>query len=110
MKKFVVRDYRISLDEKRFQGCGLVTAVLLSDLHGVWHGEGQKALVKAVKDQNPDLILSAGDLITAGGPCDGVYALMEKLAGTYPVLPEMETMRQSCGRKSRNLMRSTKES
>ena len=70
MKKFVVRDYRISLDEKRFQGCGLVTAVLLSDLHGVWHGEGQKALVKAVKDQNPDLILSAGDLITAGGPCD----------------------------------------
>ena len=85
MKKFVVRDYRISLDEKRFQGCGLVTAVLLSDLHGVWHGEGQKALVKAVKDQNPDLILSAGDLITAGGPCDGVYALMEKLAGTYPV-------------------------
>ena len=50
MKKFVVRDYRISLDEKRFQGCGLVTAVLLSDLHGVWHGEGQKALVKAVKD------------------------------------------------------------
>ena len=53
MKKFVVRDYRISLDEKRFQGCGLVTAVLLSDLHGVWHGEGQKALVKAVKDQNP---------------------------------------------------------
>ena len=85
MKKFVVREYRISLDEKRFQGCGLVTAVLLSDLHGVWHGEGQKALVKAVKDQNPDLILSAGDLITAGGPCDGVYALMEKLAGTYPV-------------------------
>ncbi len=63
MKKFVVRDYRISLDEKRFQGCGLVTAVLLSDLSRSYfrHGEGQKALVKAVKDQNPDLILSAGD-------------------------------------------------
>ena len=61
MGRFVIREYTIksSLLKKN------VTAVLLADLHNCVYGTENERLLCAIRDIQPDLVLSAGDMLTA---------------------------------------------
>ncbi|MDY3917374.1 MAG: metallophosphoesterase [Candidatus Limivivens sp.] len=85
MKKFVVRNYRIPIDRDRFPGCGPVTILLLSDLHGAFYGQDQELLTAEIRRQKPDLIIGAGDLVTLGDSAEAACTLIGRLAGDYPV-------------------------
>lgn len=62
--------------------------VLLSDLHNCSYGKGNEKLIKAIKNENPDLILIAGDMLTGKESCSTETALdfvkqLPAICGTY---------------------------
>lgn len=81
--RFVVREYHCS--DKRIKKD--LSAVLLSDLHSKSFGKDNGKLLKAIDQINPDLILIAGDMYTAGKGQETKTAkdLVCKLAQRYPV-------------------------
>lgn len=60
----VVREYTVESDKLVSE----LTLVMLSDLHGCEHGEGNAELIKSVTDICPDLILLCGDMINREHP------------------------------------------
>lgn len=63
---------------------------LLADLHGKECGRENERLIAAVEREKPDLIISAGDLMTAGNEMDAIVMkpalhLIQVLAAQYPV-------------------------
>ncbi len=62
-------------------------AVVLADLHDTVYGDHNDQLLKAVKEQKPDLILVAGDMVTADRKPDFASAasLIKALACDFPV-------------------------
>ena len=71
-----------------------IRAVVISDVHLREYGEDNEALVQAVKDLHPDLILSAGDLVTYG--CDDYENMLSlcrqlsKIAPMYGIMGNHE--------------------
>lgn len=61
-----------------------VRLIHLSDLHGVFHGEEQKKLVKLIKKQSPAAILMSGDMLDDEGASEGTLCLLEQIAKDYP--------------------------
>ncbi|MCD7842186.1 MAG: metallophosphoesterase, partial [Lachnospiraceae bacterium] len=61
--------------------------VVLADLHDTVYGTDNAQLYAAVKEQKPDLILIAGDMVTASRRADfgASAALLEALAAEFPV-------------------------
>ena len=59
--------------------------VQLSDLHAREHGKNHEKLLKAVAEQEPDLIAITGDLIDKNGQLDTVAPLLEALRALAPV-------------------------
>ncbi|MCD8379316.1 MAG: metallophosphoesterase [Lachnospiraceae bacterium] len=64
-----------------------VRVVVLADLHDTVYGKDNERLYAAVKEQKPDFILIAGDMVTASLRSDfgASAALLEKLAAEFPV-------------------------
>lgn len=62
-------------------------AVVLADLHNKRFGKNNERLLEAIREQKPDGIFVAGDLLTAkkGESPDTAIALLRELAGEYPV-------------------------
>ncbi len=61
-------------------------AVVIGDLHDHEFGEENETLVKTIEEQNPDLILMAGDMLNADSASAAVpVTLIEQLKGTAPV-------------------------
>ncbi|MCL2694528.1 MAG: metallophosphoesterase [Oscillospiraceae bacterium] len=58
---------------------GKIRLALLSDLHSYSHGKGQKKLIKAIDDSNPDLIFMAGDIADHVIPHANTKILLRKL-------------------------------
>lgn len=58
--------------------------VLLTDLHSCYYGPAQAELIQAVREQEPDLILMAGDIADDGMPDEGTRDLLAGIAGLYP--------------------------
>lgn len=56
---------------------------LVADLHGCYYGEGQKTLVNAINNANPDLILLGGDIFDDALPYDHAETLLANLTH-YP--------------------------
>ena len=82
--RFVVVKYHIASPKLR-KKCRIV---MLSDLHNKEYGRQNERLLKAVREQNPDLILMAGDMVTANGEKTEIQAPLQfirSLAGEYPV-------------------------
>ncbi|MBO4982400.1 MAG: metallophosphoesterase [Lachnospiraceae bacterium] len=81
--RFVVRRYRVR-DRKI---CRKVRAVVLADLHNKQYGKENERLLAAIAECEPDLVLVAGDMITAhpGKKPDVAVRLMNQLAEKYPV-------------------------
>lgn len=52
-----------SVQSPKLKGIKRRKIILLSDLHNCTYGTGNEKLLKAIKDENPDLILIAGDML-----------------------------------------------
>lgn len=81
--RFVVREHvfcdpRIRRD---------VRAVVLADLHNKKYGRDNELLIAAIREAKPDMILVAGDLLTArpDAPLDTALHLLAALAADYPI-------------------------
>jgi predicted MPP superfamily phosphohydrolase len=63
-------------------------AVVLADLHDKQYGYGNERLLSAIDELHPDLILVAGDLLTAHPheKLDKVETFLRPLAEKYPIL------------------------
>lgn len=83
MGRFIVREYYIDSPKLNKD----VTAVLLADLHNCVYGIENQKLLECIDRIDPDLILSAGDMLTArpGNSVLVAQSLMTTLAGKYPV-------------------------
>lgn len=63
-----------------------LVVVQLSDLHSTWFGAGQGALVRMVRQQNPDLIVITGDLVDGNRKdSEPALVLVEELVKLAPV-------------------------
>lgn len=76
---FVVKNYIFRNAKIKGQGFRLV---ILSDLHNKCYGQDNEELIKAIDDAYPDMIICAGDMITAvkGQKFDGYMAGSEEKA------------------------------
>ena len=81
--RFVVR--KLTVADKRVRKH--VRAAVLADLHNKQYGSGNERLLQEIRKQKPDLILVAGDLVTArpGKSLEPAVKLLGELAGEYPV-------------------------
>ena len=81
--RFVVVKHTVV--DKRIRGN--LRACLLADLHNKLYGKENELLLKAIEELKPDVILIAGDILTAqpGKSLKPAISFMEKLAAKYPI-------------------------
>ena len=81
--RFVVQKFQVSDNRIKKQG----RAVVLADLHNKRYGRNNEKLVKAIREQEPDFILVAGDIPTAkpGSSLEPALQLLDVLVKEYPV-------------------------
>ncbi|MCM1100129.1 MAG: metallophosphoesterase [Clostridium sp.] len=81
--RFVVREH-VFCDARIRRN---VRAVVLADLHNKRYGRDNERLIAAVRKLAPDMILVAGDLLTArrGAELDTALHLLEELSKDYPI-------------------------
>lgn len=81
--RFVVQVHRIT--DKRIRKTA--RAVVLADLHNKRYGRENERLLEAIRQQKPDFILVAGDLITAkpGKSLKPAIQILKDLAQDYPI-------------------------
>ena len=81
--RFVERHY--SLRDQRIKKP--VKAVVLADLHNKRYGKENECLLQAIDEIRPDMILIAGDILTAKpkASLETAVDLLTKLAGKYPI-------------------------
>ena len=81
--RFVVRHY--SVQDERIRKP--VKTVVLADLHNKRYGRENERLLQAIDEIHPDMILVAGDILTAKpkATLDVAVHLMKKLSEKYPV-------------------------
>ena len=81
--RFVIRN--ITLSDKRIRK--RKRAVLLSDLHNKKYGRDNRELIETIRKQKPDMILIAGDILTArpGRTPESALQLLEALSKEFPV-------------------------
>lgn len=62
-------------------------AVVLADLHDKQFGRDNERLLEAIREQKPDMILIAGDIVTAGKgmKLEKAISVLKKLAAEYPI-------------------------
>lgn len=78
VRKYVFQDPRIRKN---------IRAVVLADLHNKMYGKNNINLIEAIREVKPDIILVAGDILTAkrGASLDTALNLLEELVKDYPV-------------------------
>lgn len=81
--RFVTRTYEIR-SGKLTKPCKLV---LLADLHNKSFGKGNERLLAAIREIEPDAVLTAGDMLTAerGADFTNALTLLERLSESCPV-------------------------
>lgn len=87
MKNFKITNYRIKVDKSRFRLQQPIRFAMLSDLHNCIYGTDNEGLVQAVKEMQPDIIMIAGDMVTAdlNGNDAAAVSLLRRLAEIVPV-------------------------
>lgn len=80
---FVIRNYTCR-DARIRQSCRMV---VLADLHNHRYGRHNEVLLEAIRAAQPDLVLTAGDMITASphARMEPALELLETLAREYPL-------------------------
>ncbi|MCT4583579.1 MAG: metallophosphoesterase [Peptostreptococcaceae bacterium] len=61
-----------------------IKIVLLTDLHSCKYGEKQKELINAIDQQNPNIILMAGDIADNKIPHENTRLVLESIGKKYP--------------------------
>lgn len=81
--RFVIREYTLESEKIKKEQ----TLVVLADLHNKSYGAQNEKLIAAIDSINPDIVLSAGDMLTAkpGRSFETAASFMEKIAVKYPV-------------------------
>lgn len=81
--RFVVR--RLEISDRRIRRPA--RAVVLADLHNKRYGKNNERLLGEIRAQKPDLILIAGDLLTAkkGASFEPALELIRELSGEFPL-------------------------
>ncbi|MCM1056728.1 MAG: metallophosphoesterase [Firmicutes bacterium] len=81
--RFVVR--RLGLRDRRIRKP--VRAVVLADLHNKCYGKENRLLLEAIRAQKPDMILIAGDILTArpGKSLEPAIHFLGELSKEFPV-------------------------
>ena len=81
--RFVVRKHSVTDGRIRKKA----RAVVLADLHNKRYGRENEKLLQAIREQKPDFVLVAGDLITAkqGKSMEPAIQILRELAREYPV-------------------------
>lgn len=81
--RFVVKKYRVK-DRRIRKAC---RGVVLADLHNKRYGRDNERLLTAIRGQQPDFILVAGDILTAKRKCslEPALCLLRELAKDYPI-------------------------
>lgn len=74
-----IRTYTVQTSKLRAP----VRIALLTDLHGSLYGSNQKNLIKAIKKQNPDLVLFSGDIFDEYSTDDNARRLLSALSAFY---------------------------
>lgn len=82
LKRFEVTKYQIATDKLQKE----VQLVVLADLHGFEYGKQNQRLIKQIRENRPDLILIAGDMIVSKYPETYGIAL-ETLAQLVVIAP-----------------------
>ncbi|MDO4323829.1 MAG: metallophosphoesterase [Lachnospiraceae bacterium] len=87
MSDFKVTRYRMRTGTETRSLEQPFSAVFLSDLHNVSYGENNSRLLQEIRNENPELVLIAGDMLTAGSEpqTDAAVALMNELTKRYQV-------------------------
>ena len=78
-----VTHYDLSVPGEKIPADGL-RLVVISDLHSCHYGAGQKALVKSVQAQKPDIVLLVGDIFDDRLPDDNAKAFFSAIAKDIP--------------------------
>ena len=78
-----ITQYDLSVPEGKVPPVGIRIAVV-SDLHSCRYGAEQKALIKAVQSQKPDIALLAGDIFDDRLPDDNAKAFFSAIAKNIP--------------------------
>ena len=81
--RFVVKRHRVE-DARIRRQC---RAVVLTDLHNKRYGKDNERLLGAIREQNPDFVFIAGDILTAkpGASMEPALRLLRALAEEYPI-------------------------
>lgn len=81
--RFVVR--RLKLCDRRIKKP--VRAVVIADLHNKRYGKENKMLLEAIREQKPDVIFIAGDILTAqpGKSMEPALLFLRELVQEFPV-------------------------
>ncbi|MCD7834748.1 MAG: metallophosphoesterase [Lachnospiraceae bacterium] len=87
MSDFKITRYRIHVDDRQRGPDKPFTAVFLADLHNCSYGEGNSRLLQEIRNENPAVVLMAGDMITTSKEpqMDAAVALLNELTKKYPV-------------------------
>ncbi|MCC8067261.1 MAG: metallophosphoesterase [Clostridiales bacterium] len=87
MPDFKITRYRIRIEENQRGPETPFTAVFLSDLHNASYGENNSRLLKEIRNENPEIVLIAGDMLTSAKEpqMDAALSLMNELTKKYPV-------------------------
>ena len=71
----VIKNYTINTG--KFKSEKTIRIVLIADLHSHIYGKNQNKLISKIKNQNPDIVLLAGDIADDEIPIDGTKLLLE---------------------------------
>ncbi len=86
MRNWIITRYNIHIDREE-AGRGKVKALFLTDLHNAHWGDKFELLMEVIDDEEPDMILIGGDIITAvpGATTDFGEEFIKELVEKYPV-------------------------
>lgn len=81
--RFVIRSYKAADRRMKKEA----KAVVLADLHNKRYGRNNERLLAAIREQKPDFVLIAGDILTAspGKPLEPALDFLRELAKDYPI-------------------------
>lgn len=77
-----VRHYNVFTD--KIPSGSSIKIVVIADLHSVYYGEEQELLISKIKQQQPDIIALAGDIIDDNESEEGAIAFLEGINGIAP--------------------------
>lgn len=80
-QRMMIRRYSIDAPEIT----NPVRIVLVTDLHSCKYGENEQGLLDAIAEQEPDLLLLAGDIFDDEMPDGNTKAFLTGIAGKYPI-------------------------